>query len=222
MSISTYSELQTAVANWLEDSNLTSRIPEFISLAEAMLNRKLRLLHQEVEATSNYDPSDASRYPDLPTNYIELFDIRIKATGEDDAYYIPLRYIAPDRIYEKYHQTAGKPVWYTIRNAIELDRLPDVVYVLRMHYLKRWDIANDLTNWLLTNYPDIYLYSTLLQAEPYLGNDSRIATWKEMLRDAIEEANEADQMSRDDETLSTNDLSLMSSNYRGYDVVRDQ
>jgi hypothetical protein len=41
MAIGTYSELQTAVANWLGRDDLTDRIPEFIDLAEARLSRAL-------------------------------------------------------------------------------------------------------------------------------------------------------------------------------------
>ena len=43
MAIGTYAELQTAVANWLDRGDLTDRIKEFISLAEARMNRVLRL-----------------------------------------------------------------------------------------------------------------------------------------------------------------------------------
>ena len=43
MAINTYATLQTAVANWLDRSDLTDRIPEFIALAEARMNRNLRL-----------------------------------------------------------------------------------------------------------------------------------------------------------------------------------
>jgi len=39
MAIGTYAELQTAVANWLDRSDLTDRIQEFIDLAEARINR---------------------------------------------------------------------------------------------------------------------------------------------------------------------------------------
>ena len=33
------------------------------------------------------------------------------------------------------------------------------------------------TNWLLTKSPDLYLYSTLLEAAPYLRDDDRMAMW---------------------------------------------
>ena len=42
MAITTYAELKTAIANWLNREDLTSVIPDFISLAEADFNRKLR------------------------------------------------------------------------------------------------------------------------------------------------------------------------------------
>ena len=47
MAINTYSTLQTAVANWLDRNDLTDRVPEFISLAEATFNRVLRLRAME-------------------------------------------------------------------------------------------------------------------------------------------------------------------------------
>jgi len=53
MAISTYSELQTAVANWLDRDDLTDRIPEFIALAEARFNRVLRLRSMESKQTAS-------------------------------------------------------------------------------------------------------------------------------------------------------------------------
>ena len=47
MAITTNSELNTAVANWLSRSDLTSRIPEFIALFEAKFNRDMRVPQQE-------------------------------------------------------------------------------------------------------------------------------------------------------------------------------
>ena len=34
------------------------------------------------------------------------------------------------------------------------------------------------TNWLLTNYPDIYLYGSLIESAPYLRDDQRIGLWQ--------------------------------------------
>src|SRR5262245_63411060 len=51
MSITTYTELQQAIADWLERADLAARIPDFIALFEATANRRLRLRQQEAVAT---------------------------------------------------------------------------------------------------------------------------------------------------------------------------
>ena len=52
MAITTYSELQTAIANFLARDDLTSRIPEYIELAEARMSRELDTRSQEKRATA--------------------------------------------------------------------------------------------------------------------------------------------------------------------------
>ena len=47
MAITTYSELQTAIDNWLARTDLAGRSPEFIALAEARMNRELETRSQE-------------------------------------------------------------------------------------------------------------------------------------------------------------------------------
>jgi hypothetical protein len=51
VSLTNYGELKTAVANWLKRGDLTSRIPEFIALAEDRINKKLRVRAMEASAT---------------------------------------------------------------------------------------------------------------------------------------------------------------------------
>ena len=43
MALTTYAELQTAVANYLARTDLTSQIPDFIYIAETRLRRQLRI-----------------------------------------------------------------------------------------------------------------------------------------------------------------------------------
>jgi hypothetical protein len=51
-------------------------------------------------------------------------------------------------------------------------------------------------NWLITNFPDVYLYATLLEAAPYMGNDARIDVWKQGYLQAIDTLNRVDSEAR--------------------------
>ncbi len=56
MALSTYAELKTTIANWLNRTDLTSEIAEdFIVLAEADFNSKLRIrqMHSQTTITIN-------------------------------------------------------------------------------------------------------------------------------------------------------------------------
>ena len=55
MSISTYSELKTAVANFLARTDLTDQIPNFIQLAEARLSRELESKRSGKKSQCNFD-----------------------------------------------------------------------------------------------------------------------------------------------------------------------
>ena len=61
MALTSYAELQQAIADWLERADLVARIPDFIALFEAAANRRLRVRQQE--ATVSLTPSSgAARY----------------------------------------------------------------------------------------------------------------------------------------------------------------
>ena len=42
MAITNYTQLKTAIANWLDRDDLTSKIPDFIFLAEKQIERQVR------------------------------------------------------------------------------------------------------------------------------------------------------------------------------------
>ena len=89
MAISTKAELHTAVANWLNRSDLTSRISEFIVLAEAQLNRLLRTREMLTRSTT----STADQYVSLPTDFLEMMNIELTSTTPPKR----LIYITSDR-----------------------------------------------------------------------------------------------------------------------------
>ena len=75
MAISNYTELQAAIENWLDRSDLSARVPEFIALAEAQMNRALRIRIMEGRYTAS--TVKAQRIYALPTDYRQMRSLRI-------------------------------------------------------------------------------------------------------------------------------------------------
>ena len=193
MAINTYSTLQTAVANWLDRNDLTDRIPEFVALAEATFNRVLRLRAMETtvaDATPSGSKEDA-----LPTGYLQMREIHLSTTPV-----VSLAYITPEIMYRiRAGSTSGKPNSYTIvGDNILFGPTPDGAYDYSMTYYKAFDALSDAapTNWLITNAPDLYLYGALLQAEPFLMNDERVALWERGVRQVINDLQQQDDKDR--------------------------
>src|SRR6266487_2180870 len=87
MSISSYSELKTALANWLARNDLTSRIPEFIALFESSAGRRLATRRQEVSTSVTNTAGTAP----LPSDFAECRSLIW--TGSPTAV---LEYVAPE------------------------------------------------------------------------------------------------------------------------------
>ena len=185
MAITTYAELQTAAANWLDRTDLTARIPEFIELAEANFNRVIR---QPDMVTKNASFSIAGRYTTLPTDTLEIVRIVVDLTPV-----IVLEYMTPEEISERriVMTATGKPYYFTTiggsTNQLEVLPSPDSTYTSSIVYYTRIAALTDsaTTNWLLDSHPDIYLFGTLVEAEPYLKNDERMPMWTARLDKAL-------------------------------------
>ena len=196
MAISTKAELHTAVANWLNRSDLTSRISEFIALAEAQLNRTLRTREMLVRSTA----SVTGQYVSIPTDYLEMMNIELTSTSPPKR----LIYITSDRsddYREQQNNKTGTPGYYTIEgDSIQLLPTPDATYTLQLNYYQDIPalaaLADSGNNWLLLAHPDIYLYSTLMQASPYLMDPQSTQQWSSLFAGSIQELHMADEKSR--------------------------
>lgn len=182
MAITTYSELLTAVADrWKHRSDLATVAAELVAVGEARLNRLLRARDMEVSATIT--PSTSVRYVALPTGYLEAISFTDDLGQE-------LQPLSPSELESAaYAQSPLRPRYYRISSRIDFDRIADATYSYTLRHYKRLDIATDLTNSILTNNPDVYLYSALVAAEKYVQNDARIAMWKSELNETIVEIN---------------------------------
>ena len=196
MAISTKAELVTAVENWLNRSDLTARIPEFISLAEASFNRNLRTRDMLTRSTAPV----SSQYVSLPTDFLEMLNIELTSTTPPKR----LIYITSDRsddYREQKNNKAGKPSYWTIEGAsIQLLPTPDATYTLQLNYYQDIPalsgLADSGNNWLLLAHPDVYLYSTLMQASPYIMDPQAGQQWDALLARSMQELQMSDEKSR--------------------------
>ena len=56
--------------------------------------------------------------------------------------------------------------------------------------------SNHQTNDILTNYPDIYLYSALAESAPFLMQDERLDVWAKLYKEALKIANTSSENGR--------------------------
>ena len=193
MAINSYSTLQTAVANWLDRDDLSARIPEFIALNEAIFNRILRIRPMETTVTAS--TTGGTKSYDLPTGYVQMRQIHLNTSP-----ITPLQYLTPEMMYRVWAgSSSGKPHSYTIiGDKIFFGPTPDSAYDYAITYYKKFDSLSDstTTNWVILNAADVYLYGTLLQAEPFLNNDQRIPVWERGLRQALSDLQEQDDKDR--------------------------
>ncbi len=188
MSISTYSELQTAVAEWLIRDDLTDRIPDFIMLAERSMQRLLKTAEMEVEttlATVADNPNVA-----LPTGFHGLRRLQIYNNAIwYDVQILPLEPSLDNGV------VGAPPVAASIVGSnLNFRPIPNGIYPLRLNGYAKFTPLSDAapTNWILEEHPDAYLYGALLQSAPYLGTDDRLSLWADGFNSVIQQINEED------------------------------
>ena len=193
MSISSYSELKTAVENWLDRDDLSDRVEEFISLAETRLYR--RLMPRAFEERS-YTPLVAGQeYYSLPTDFLYQRNVQINTNPVN-----VLKYMTPEQLDKEYPNTgSGVPAAYTIiGNEIQIKPIPSSTDNLEIAYFQKLPAlsATNTTNWTLTNAPDLLLYGSLIEAEAYLVNDPRIGIWKAAFDEGLQHVNALEMRAR--------------------------
>ena len=140
------------IASWMARSDLTTQIVDFIALAEAEFNRVLRVRQMEQRSTAT-----AAEYMALPTGFLELRDIQLNTTPK-----VSLELVSASQM-ENYSSASGQPLAYCIMaNQIQLAPVPDGTYTVEIDYYEVVPpLASNSTNWMLTSYPDAYLYGSL-------------------------------------------------------------
>ncbi len=166
MSISTYAELQTAVSNWLHRADLAIYAPDLILMGEKWIFRHARTRHMEtalsVAITSGVAP--------VPADFVALKHARVSASPS-----ISLTIRPASWIYSQYpNRGAGSlPQFIGVEGSSFIFGPAPGGYTINGTYYARLTSIQSSANALFVANPDLYLFATLCEAEPFLKNDSR-------------------------------------------------
>ena len=196
MALSTYSELKSAIANWLNRTDLTDEIADdFIKLTEADFNAKLRIRQMEQIDTITID----SETETVPTGFIAVRSFYILSSSVK----YPLEYITPANMFEtRGGSRTGKPRAYTIESDNETETFrfgpsPDTSYTGYLSYYKAISAlsVSNTSNWMLANHPAVYLYGSLYHAANFLGgiDQTQLGQWLQMYSTALERCENNDR-----------------------------
>jgi len=184
MSITNFGTLKTAIADTLNRDDLASVIPQFVSLAQAQFNRKIRSHRQITRGSLTIN----TQFEALPADWLETIRITMDAN--------PIRVLTQismddlTRYRTAIDNTTDAPVYFAHNGTdIELFPTPSTSYTGEITYYAKVTAlsADGDTNWLLTNNPDVYLYGSLIHSAPYLREDPRLAVWAGLLAQAMDE-----------------------------------
>lgn len=208
MPLANYGDLKTEVASWLvrDDVQVTSRIPDFIRMAEADIYSDLRCRHNEFTVTiTTTDAPGALR--SLPSNFKAVKSLSVNG--------VPLDPISPSEWAQRTANGETGETWAYCRTAQTLHTLPDLdndpgtweagTEVVLLYYgtesldaLPPWqtptnpvqpvgsevDLATAVpahgdtnTTRMFLHYPQLYLAGALMYGNAYLNAPKDEARW---------------------------------------------
>lgn len=186
--ITGYTSLLATLQSYLARGDLAADVPGFVQTFEEAFCRQPKnhgaWMEQELSETI------ASGVIPVPDDYLNLKNAYIDASPST-----PLSLVSLDVMLGTYPRglDTGRPIWLARqRNEFIFGQQPDSGYAIKGTYwgkpvVLRSFSADAAAHWLIVNAPDLVLYGSLLQAEPYIKNDSRILTWKSFYADALKD-----------------------------------
>ena len=196
MALSTYSQLKSSIANFLNRSDLTTEIQDdFIKLTEADFNAKLRIRQMEQQDDITIDAEQVT----VPTGFLAVRSFFILQSSTK----FPLEYITPHNMFEiKGGSRTGRPRAYTLESDNEVEKFrfgpsPDTSYTGKLSYYKAISALSDTntSNYILAKHPAIYLYGSLYHAANFLGGiePNQLQNWLGMYSSALERCENNDR-----------------------------
>lgn len=179
MSIANYTDLKAAITDWMARSDLTGNVADFVTLAEARLNRLLG----PVGTTATLTGSIGAQTIDISSlSMIEPQNLYYRQ-GETEYFLVP----RPLGTFSTTQIEGAPSMWAIEGETISLDRPMIEAYTFRFVYLGRFALSDAApTNEFLTKHPDLYLAASIVWGCNYT-KDATVALWKGMLDEFTQE-----------------------------------
>lgn len=178
--ITNYATLQTAIADYLARDDLTTFLPNFVQNAENKLYRTLNLRNEETALSV----SVTSGVGTVPTDFKAL-----KFAYVDESPAIVLNWVPLEDLYREWPVRSGAQTPTEIsREGANFTFGPFAkdFTLTGIYYAKQDPLRTTDPSWYVTNAPEVLLYGSLLEAEPFIQNDERLVTWKALYDDAVD------------------------------------
>lgn len=191
MALGTYAQLKASVETWSKRQDVNDKVDDFIDLCETEIYsnsieplRVRAMVQLETSATST-----SLRTQALPTGFLETRKLDLTVGGER----FDIDYVTPS--YQAIKSGTSTPSNYTITDQIEYDIIPDLAYVTNHSYYGKLTALSDAntTNSILTNYPNIYLYGSLMVLFQWAENNEEYSKYQNLFIQAISGANKQDE-----------------------------
>lgn len=193
-----YDNLVTAIADWLDRSDLSDRVDTFIDIAEARHAREVRI--REMLDTVTLTLKEGETEIELPENFLDFYALRVRVpSATTGRKYIPgVEELTVTQVAELSFLDRSWPRGFTVHEVIEFTNPADRDYEVELLYYTRLPALSkdQQTNALLTKAGDVYLYAALAASAPFLLNDERIQVWEALYADARDGLNRSSRESR--------------------------
>lgn len=175
----TYTELKTAIADYMHRSDLTAKVDTFIDMFEAYANRTLRTSQMELDATGTTTNAALT----LPADFLEMRQVKSGTFS--------LHYVTPDHILD--YQTSTAYVYTLIGGQIRTNANCTLAYT---YYQKIPELSDaNTSNWLLASHQDAYLWGAIAEGMIY-SMDEGAAKFLQLRDAALETIRKADRRAR--------------------------
>lgn len=167
MALDTYANLITSIGDWLERSDTDTLAPDWIALAEAHMNRRLRVSPMITRASAVL----SDEYSQAPSDFLQPITMRLAAGDKRLLQFFTKAQI--DEFKAAYGETGTPQAYALVGDSFEYAPVPGSDVTVNLTYYARIPAltVSNTSNWVLARYPDAYLHGALLMAGIYYADD---------------------------------------------------